>query len=225
MLTLKTKIRQKFGRKTQKLRDKGIIPAILYGPKIENIPLEVSLKEFESVYKESGESSLISIEVSSNTSSSDKSEAAKKFLVLIHKVERNSLTGDPIHIDFYQPVLTEEVEATVPLVFEGEALAVKELGGTLIKEIQELTVRALPQNLPHEIKVNIEKLKTFDDEILIKDLQLPENIKIQRDLEEIVAKVAPPEKVEEELEQPIEEEKEEKEKEEEERSEEAEKEK
>lgn len=93
----------------------------------------------------------------------------------------------------------------MPIVFEGEALAVKELGGTLVKEISEVTVKALPQNLPHEIKVGVENLKTFEDEILIKDLKIPKDVKIQKELDEIVAIVTPPEKVEEELGKPIEE--------------------
>jgi large subunit ribosomal protein L25 len=194
MLTLEAKIRQKFGRKTQKLRNEGIIPAVLYGPKTENQAIEVDLKEFEKVFEQAGESSLISLQV----------DRTKK-LVLIHKVKRNPLSGEIIHIDFYQPILTEEVEATVPLIFEGESPAVKDLGGTLIKEIQELTVKALPQNLPHEIKVNVKGLKSFDDEILIKNLELPKDIKIKREPDEIVALVAAPAKVEEELEEPIEE--------------------
>ena len=94
----------------------------------------------------------------------------------------------------------------MPIVFENEAPAVKELGGTLVKEVQELEVKALPQNLPHEIKINVETLKTFEDEILIKDIKLSEDVKIIKEPNEIVAKVVPPEKVEEELEKPIEEE-------------------
>jgi len=198
MLTLTAKIRQKFGRKTQELRNKGIIPAVLYGPKIKNIPLEINLKKFEQVYEKTGESSLISLEVSFLPVS----EKKEKFSVLIHKTKKNPLTGNLIHIDFYQPILTKEIEAPVPLLFEGEAPAVKNLEGTLIKGIQEVTIKALPQNLPHEIKVSIDGLKTFEDEILVKDLQLPKNVKIQQDLEEVVARVVPPEKIEEELEQP-----------------------
>jgi len=67
------------------------------------------------------------------------------------------------------------------LVFEGESLAVKDLGGTLAKEIQELTIKAIPQNLPHEIKINIDVLKTFEDEILIKDIELPKNVEVTKD--------------------------------------------
>ncbi len=194
MITLKAKIREEFGKKTQKLRIKGIIPAVLYGPKTKNQSIEIDLKEFKKVFKESGESSLISLQINQT-----------KRLVLIHEIKKDPLTEGPTHIDFYQPILTEEVEATVPLIFEGEPLAVKELGGTLVKAIQELTIKALPQNLPHEIKVNVENLRTFEDEILIKDLELPKDIKIKKEANEVVALIRPPEKVEEELEKPVEE--------------------
>jgi len=194
MLTLKAKIRKELGKKIKKLKKQGLLPAVLYGPKIKPQPIEVDLKEFEKVYETAGESSLISLQIED-----------KKFPVLIHEIQKNPVSGKTTHIDFYQPILTEEVEATVPLVFEGEAPAIKELGGTLVKEIQEVEVRALPQNLPHEIKVNVERLKNFEDEIFIKDLEVPEGVKIQKEPDEIVAVVTPPEKVEEELEKPIEE--------------------
>jgi len=194
MLTLKAKKREVVGKKVNKLRQRDILPGVLYGPKIKDLSLELNLKEFEKVYKKAGESSLVSLEIDKD-----------KFLVLIHEIRKNPLTEKPIHVDFYQPLLTKEIEATVPLVFEGLAPAVKDLGGTLVKEIQQIEVKALPQNLPHEIKVNVESLKTFEDEILIRDINLPEGVKIQRGLDEIVAVVTPPEKVEEEVQKPIEE--------------------
>ena len=194
MLTLSAKIRKELGKKVKKIREKGIIPAILYGPKIKNIPLEVDLKEFEKVYQGAGESSLIQILV-----------GQKKFLVLIHALEIDAISQKPIHIDFYQPKLDEEITATVPLVFEGQAPAVKDLGGTLVRNIHELEVKALPQNLPHEIKVDISKLKTFEDNILVKDLIIPKEVKILKTPQETIAFVSEPEKIEEELEKPIEE--------------------
>ncbi len=110
-----------------------------------------------------------------------------------------------IHIDFYQVSLKEEAEVTVQLTFEGVAPVVKDLGGTLVRNITEVKVKALPQNLPHEIKVNIDGLKTFEDHILIKDLVIPPGVKILKEPQEIVLSVAAPTKVEEELEKPIEE--------------------
>ena len=202
MLTLKVKVRQNLGRKTKALRKKGLLPAIIYGPKIKALPLEVDYREFEKVYKEAGESSLISLEIENQKPTLP---TQQKSPVLIHEVALDPLTGKFLHIDFYQVPLTEEVEAKVPLVFEGEAKAVKELGGTLIKNILELEVKALPQNLPKEIRVDLTLLKNFEDHILIKDLKLPKEIKILKDPEEIVALITSPEKVEEELEKPIEE--------------------
>ena len=193
MLTLPAKIRKTLGKKVKALRERGVLPGVLYGPRIkETLPLEINFKEFEKVYKEAGESTLVSLEIE-----------GKKTPVLIHEVKLDPLTGKPIHIDFYQPRLEEEVEVTIPIIFEGEAPAVKDLGGTLVKNIHEVEVRALPQNLPHEIKVNMEKLKTFEDDILVKDLPTPKGVKILKELEEVVATVAPPEKVEEELVKPI----------------------
>ena len=194
MLTLKATIRKNLGKKVKNLRKMGIAPAVLYGPKTESLSLEINLKEFEKIYAAAGGSSLISLTVGS-----------KNFLVLIHAVETDAISQKPIHIDFYQPRLDEEITATIPLAFEGTAEAVKDLAGTLVKNIQTITVKALPQNLPHEIKVNIEKLKTFEDFIMIKDLILPTGVKVIKEQNEIVAQVVPPEIVEEELAKPVEE--------------------
>ena len=203
MITLSAKIRKDIKRKLGKLRGQGRLPAVLYGKRIETQHLDLDLKDFEKVYQEAAESSLISLEVVTSSHQKSGSEGKKKFLVLIHEVQLDPLTSKPIHVDFYQPALDEEIEVKIPLVFEGEAPAVKELGGTLVKNIQEVAVRALPQNLPHEIKVNIDKLKTFEDSILIKDLVLPEKVKVQKEREESVALVLAPKRIEEELEKPI----------------------
>ena len=194
MLTLSAKKRKDIGKKVKKIREQGMLPGVLYGPKIESQPLEIDLKEFEGVYREAGESSLISLDL-----------AKEKFLVLIHAVEIDALSQKAIHVDFYQPRLDEEIEAMIPLVFEGDAAAVRDLGGTLVKNIHEVEVKALPQNLPHEIKVNIDKLKTFEDSVLIQDLSLPQGVKVLKEADEAVVFVASPEKIEEELAKPIEE--------------------
>lgn len=181
-------------KKRSDLKSNDTLLAVLYGPETKNQPIEVSLKDFKKVFSEAGESSLISLELE-----------GKKFFVLVHEVQKDPVSQEFIHVDFYQPILSKEVEVKVPLVFEGEAPAVKDLSGTLIKEFQEVEVSALPQNLPHEIKVNVLNLKTFEDEILVKDLELPAGVRVLKDPETIVAAVLPPQNVEEELEKPIEE--------------------
>jgi len=197
MLTIAAKIRKDLGKKVKSLRKKDVLPAVLYGPKIKTTPLEIDYKTFEKAHKEAGESSLIKLEL--------QTKPKKEYLVLIYETVRDHLTEKLIHVDFYQPDLKKEVTTEVPIVFEGKALAVKDLEGTLVKNISEVEVRALPQNLPKEIKVNVENLKTFEDVILIKDLSFSTGVKILRNPEEVVASVTAPEKVEEELEKPIEE--------------------
>ncbi|MFH1820707.1 MAG: 50S ribosomal protein L25, partial [Candidatus Nealsonbacteria bacterium] len=195
MLTLSVKNRTTKGKKVKSLRSEGLIPAVLYGPKIKNENLQVSLKDFEKVLNEAGESTLLSLETEGKK---------EKNMVLIHDIKYDPISDLPVHIDFYQPSLTEEIEVKVPVIIEGEAPAIKNLGGTLIKNISEVVVKALPQNLPKEIVVNVSGLATFEDHITIKDLKIAEDVKIARDKEDIVVYIAQPERVEEELEKPIE---------------------
>ncbi len=200
MLTLSAKIRNK-DEKIKLPKKENILAGVLYGPEIKNITVILDLKEFKKIYSQAGESSLLSLE----EKSSEDTKKTSKFSVLVHDIQFDPISGEPKHVDFYQPVLTKEVEVSVPIVFEGESSAVKDLAGTLVKEIQELRVKALPKDLPHEIRVNINSLKNFYDKILIKDLSLPDTVKIQKKLDEILATVVPPAKVEEELAKPIEE--------------------
>ena len=198
MISLKAKIREKFGRKTKDLRKKGILPAVLYGSDLKPLSLEIKESEFEAVYKQAGESSLILLEV-------EEKNSPKKFEVLIHDVKVNPITDKIIHADFYHPSGKKEVEAEIPLVFEGISPAVKELLGTLVHEISHLKVKGLAKNLPREIKVDISNLKTFEDKVSIKDLRVSEGIKILKEAKEIVALVVPPEKEEIIEEKPVEE--------------------
>lgn len=195
MITLNAKIRKEVGKKTNVLKESGKIPAVVYGPGVKNISLEIDQIEFKKVFKEAGESSLIDLRV-------DK----EKRPVLIHEIQRDPVSDKITHIDFFQASLKEEVEVTVPFVFEGVAPAIKELGATLVKNMTEIQVKALPQSLPHEIKVSIDGLKAIGDHILIKDLQLAEGVKVIKKSDEIIASIAAAEKVEEELAKEIKEE-------------------
>ena len=200
MLILKAKIRSVHGRKTEDLRKNGCLPAVLYGPGLKkNLDLEVDYKEFVNVFQETGRTSFLQLEVEENDGK------PRVFLVLVNNIQKNPLTLALSHIDFYQPAATKEIKVKVPLIFEGEAGAVKNFGGTLVKNIQEIQVQALPQNLPHEIKINLETLNELEKSILVKDLVIPAGVKILKNPEEIIVQVMPPEEIEEELAKPVEE--------------------
>lgn len=196
MIKLLAKIRKESGRRTNVLKNSGRIPAVVYGHKIKNVSLDVDYKEFEKTYRKAGVNSLIELDVNG--------EKEKK-IVLIHDYQKDAVSDKFIHVDFFETSAKEEVEVKVPLIFEGVPLAVKDLGGTLVKNMSELQVKALPQNLPHEIKVLIDNLNKFGDHILVKDLVLPKDVKISAKPDEIVVSVVEPAKVEEELAKEIEE--------------------
>lgn len=190
ILQLKVQRREVFGRKTKSLRKNNLIPAILYGPKIDNLPLVLDYKSFEKIYKKAGETSLINLEIEGER---------KKYLVLIHEIQQDPLTDRIIHVDFYQPDLEKKVVAWVPLKIVGQAPAVKKYGGTLVKNFDEVEVKALPHDLPHEIEIDVSNLEEIHDEILVKDLKVPKGVEILKDSKEVVVTVVPSEKFEEEV--------------------------
>ena len=168
---------------------------MLYGPGFDTAVLTVFKKVFDSVYKEAGESSLVQLEV-----------GAEKTPVLIRGVQRHPLSGEAIHVDFYQPKLDEKIKIMVPVHFQGEAPAVKDFEGTLIQNMNEVEVSSFPQDLPSEIMVNVEVLKTLEDRILVENLKVDSKVEILAEADWVVAQVVPAENVEEELAKPVEDE-------------------
>lgn len=195
-ISLSAELRESFGRKVKDLRAQDLLPAVVYGQKTENLALVLNFKEFEDVFKKTGESSLINLKIK------DKEE---ELPVLIHSFQKDPLSGKIIHVDFYKPDLEKKVKAIVPLKIEGSSPAIKNLGGTLIKNLTEVEVKALPTNIPHEIIVNVDSLETAGSEIFVKDLNIPEGVEVLKDPEEVVVLVAAAVRVEEELEKAIEE--------------------
>ena len=195
MISLSAKKREVLGKKVEALREEGLIPAVLYGPGSDPIVLTVFKKEFDLAYKEAGESSLLSLVVGKDTTP-----------VLIRDVQRHPLSGNLIHIDFYQPRLDVKIKIMVPLNFQGEAPAVKDFEGTLLQNMHEVEVSALPQELPSEITVDVSVLKTLEDRVLVENLQVDSKVEMIAEKDWIVAQVVPVENVEEELAKPVEDE-------------------
>jgi len=192
MLELSVKIRSQLGRQAEQVRKQGFIPAVLYGQKVKNLNLSVKASDFEKIHQEAGESTLIKLKI-------DDGESEKERVVLIHSVDRDAVSDRFINIDFNQIKMDQVIAVEVPLIFVGESDAVKGQGGTLIKSIQDVEIEALPLNLIHEIEVDISVLKTFDHNIYIKDLKVPDSVKLTADPEEVIVSVIPP-RTEKELE-------------------------
>ncbi len=189
IVELKAAKRRKTGKAVQKLRSVGVMPAVVYGPKQETLTIEISLRDFSIALDSAGESTVINLNVD-----------GEAYPVLIHDIDRDPVTDKPRHVDFYAIVKGQKVKVGVPIEFTGEAPAVKELSGNLVKALHELEVEADPMDLPKELFVDVSGLDALGMQILAKDVALPPGVALVTEPEEVVATVvAAKEEVEEEV--------------------------
>lgn len=181
-IKLSLKSREITGRKVNALRAKGMVPGIVYGHGVKNRNIVIGERELEKIYDKAGESSLIDLII----------DEAKPVKAMIKVIQREPVHDKPLHVDFREVRMDEKITAEIDLVFVGETPAVKELGGTLIKNFDYLEVECLPTALVPEIEVNLGQLKTFDDVIRIKDLKIPEGMRVLQDENRSIAVVIAP---------------------------------
>ncbi|HYM84040.1 MAG TPA: 50S ribosomal protein L25, partial [Candidatus Dormibacteraeota bacterium] len=112
--------------------------------------------------------------------------------VLVHGVQVHPLSRRPVHVDLFLVRMTEELTVDVRIVPTGVSEAVESHGGTLLQVIDALRVRALPDHLPQQVELPLERLVDFDASIKVADLALPAGVTLLTDPDEVVAKVVPP---------------------------------
>lgn len=178
MKTLIAKMRSKTD-KLATVRTNGMVPAVVYGASVENTPISVPSIDFVKVFKEAGESSTIVLDME-----------GKKVDVLIQDVQFEPVKGFPLHVDFLAVDMNKPVEVAVPLEFTGVAPAEKAGLGTLMKVLHEVTIEALPKDLPHNIAVDVSSLETLENQIHVKDIVLPAGVSMITGADEVVALVA-----------------------------------
>ncbi|MFA6306219.1 MAG: 50S ribosomal protein L25 [Patescibacteria group bacterium] len=165
--------------KAKKIRTAGFIPAVIYGFGKANKSIKVKKHDFEKVFAVAGEFNLVDLSI----------DEAVPEKVIIKDVQRDSLTDGVIHIDFYQVDMTKKITTEIPLNFIGEAKAVKELGGTLVKNMDAVEVECLPGDLVSGIDVDISQLEVFDQFIRLHDLVLPKGVTLAQETNEAVVGV------------------------------------
>jgi|SRR3989344_3324432 len=191
MLTLKAEIRNT-STKAALIRKAGKIPAVFYGKKEASTSIAIPKIDFLKVWKEAGESTIVTLE----TSEGDKES-------LIQDVDIDPVSGAPRHADFYIFEKGHKVKVALPIEFTGAAPAVKDLGGILVKVLHELKVEAMPKDLPHNITIDISVLANFGDQILAKDISVPSGVLLLINPEDVVALVSAPREEKEEEVTPI----------------------
>src|SRR3990167_10954881 len=177
MFAIKASLREK-REKLNVLRKSGKIPAVFYGAGQDTTSISIPNIEFKKVWREAGESSAVKI-----TAPGGDIDA------LIHEVQVDPVTDEPIHVDFLAIDMKKKIKVKVPLEFTGVSGAVKSGIGNLVKVLHEIEIEALPADLPHNLSVDISKLETLDNNILVSDIKLPSGVVAITSAGDVVASV------------------------------------
>lgn len=180
-ISLKAEERELLGKKVRKLRQAGLVPAHVYGKKIDSEHVAVNGKEFAKTLEQAGETGLINLRISDE----------KVRPVMVRGLQYQALTGELLHIDFYQVNLKEKVTVPVPIVLIGEEPESVHLGESVVLQtLSEVQVEALPGDLIEKFEVDITPLQEIGQAILIKDLTYDhEKLTLHADEEETIVKL------------------------------------
>ena len=177
MFAIKAKTRD-VSVKLDALRKSGEVPAVFYGAGKDTTSISVGMVDFKKVWREAGESSAVKITTPDGIIDA-----------LIHEVQVDPVTDEPIHVDFLAIDMKKKIRVNVSLEFTGVSNAVKSGIGNLVKSIHELEVEALPADLPHSLTVDISKLETLKDQIFVYDVEIPAEVTLISNPSDVVASI------------------------------------
>jgi len=179
-LKLKATHRMVLGKKARFLRRQGITPTHLYGHNVKSATLQCDTSELQNLLAHAGKTRLVNLEV----------DGEKAKIIFVREIQRDAITRELLHVDFYQVKRTEKIAFDVPIVLVGEAPALKFKGRMLVHGINSLSVECLPANVPPQIDIDITRLEEVDQAINVKDIVLDPEITVHADPEQLVVKIS-----------------------------------
>lgn len=184
---LEARKRTLFGSKVKRLRREGWVPGVMYGHDFESVPLKFDKYDLRDVLSQVGGSQLVNIRVD---------DADEPEFALLREVQRDIITGDLLHVDFYRVMMSQTITTEIPLLTVGESPVAEQKEGILLHGIAELEVECLPGDLVDAIEIDLSELTEVGQAILVEDLAIPSSINILTDPDEMVARLVPLEEVE-----------------------------
>lgn len=186
-LKLSAEKRELLGRKVKNLRKQGFIPGNIFGKNIKSIAIKINEDDFKEVFKKAGETQLVEVQI-----------GKEAHPVLITNVQVHPVTDQIIHADLKEVNLKERVTATVPVELIGESPAEKDGLGVLVQLIDEIDVEALPLDIPDVFELDVSSLKEEEQSLSVGDIKYDKDkIEILNDKEQMIARIAAPQKEEE----------------------------
>lgn len=163
------------GSKANVLRHSGWVPAVVYGKKVDNLPVKLSSRELQQALRQGLGNKPFVLRVD-----------GQEYTVLVYERQYHPVTGELLHVDFKQIDMTERIHTTVPLVLVG-----KPAFGLASLSRHSVDIVCLPADIPESIPVHVEGLQV-GDVILLQDLDIPPNVEVEGDELEVIASVLAP---------------------------------
>jgi large subunit ribosomal protein L25 len=172
---LKAQKRTLVGRNAiKKIKEKGLVPGVIYGSQAEPMTLQIDARELTTVLaRASSEHILVELEILDGSQSTHR-------LALIQEVQRHPLKSALVHVDFHAVSATEKIISEVPIEAVGEALGVRTFGGLLEYSLRTLEVECYPQDLPDIVRIDVSNLN-IGESLHIRDIQLPSGVEAMTD--------------------------------------------
>lgn len=173
--------REILGKKVRFLRREGITPVHVFGHNVESQALQCDTDSLQRIIGQAGTTRLVALKIEGD-------ESPKS--VLIREIQKDAISGQLLHVDFYQIRKTEKIKADIPLVFVGEAPAMHLKGRILAQELSSISVECLPDRLPPQIEIDLSSLEELNQAIHVSDITLGPDITLITSPDRLIVKVA-----------------------------------
>jgi large subunit ribosomal protein L25 len=173
-IELKLDERTVHGKKVASLRKQSIVPAVVYGPGMEPVSVQVDHNTMEKVYRQAGSHSPVHI-----------TAAGKKRIAMLKDVEFDPVKHLIRHVSFHAVNASEPVVAEVPIQLTGEGESEAERAGLVILQaVEKIEVKALPMDLPEALELSTVGLKEAGDKLTIGDITIPADVELVDNIDE-----------------------------------------
>ena len=180
-IQLAVDVREAMGKKARFLRRDGLTPANIYGRNLDSVALQLPSADLIHALSQGGQNAVLDVKV--------KGEKMARTAV-IRNIQRNPVTDVVIHVDFLQVDVTRAITSDVPIVFIGESPLPKTQ--TVISQIlASIQVSGLPMQIPNSIEVDVSVLEEIDQSIFVRDLNLPDDIEVLTDGDQMIVRATP----------------------------------
>jgi len=189
-ISLELSPREVLGKKVKRLRQQGVIPVHLYGPGVDPQPLQCETTKLVDVLVRAGGNTAVTVTVQGGQ---------ETHLAFAREIQWDPRRDDILHVDFLAVDASRPVSAQVPITLIGDSPGARTAGGTVMQQLRDLNVEALPLEVPRELELDLAMLADPDGVLRAADIVIPGNVTLLTDPEDVVVRIEVLRAIEEEV--------------------------